>query len=303
MRLDVESLRAFRAVVECRGVSHAAKRLNITQSAVSWKLKRLEQRVGRPLVVRNGRSLQLTEDGQALLVHAESIVDAHDAAVARFRPDPTAGEVRVGMTEEWAKKVAAVIARFSITHPRLQLSIRMEQSSTLARWLEHGEIDAALIQVCEIDIAEGDAVLDRDRLAWTTGRSELAKRDPIPLVTFGTGCFYRPLMLASLDKAGLRGTIVVEATSAAAVNAAVAAGLGVGVVRKKELVMVVDPDTSLCRAELPRVAQVLRVSPALTPAIAQRLKTVLAENIPALSGVEPHRSTSDPGRISDADLT
>ena len=81
LRLDVESLRTFRAVVDCGSVTQAASQLNLTQSAVSWKMKRLEERLGSPLLVRDGRELSLTELGSELLIHAEQIVGAHDDAV------------------------------------------------------------------------------------------------------------------------------------------------------------------------------------------------------------------------------
>ena len=81
MRLDIESLRTFRAVVDSGSVTHAASQLNLTQSAVSWKMKRLEERLGSPLLVRDGRNMTLTELGSELLVHAEQIVSAHDDAV------------------------------------------------------------------------------------------------------------------------------------------------------------------------------------------------------------------------------
>ena len=54
MRLDIDSLRAFRAIVESGSFTGAASRLYLTQSAVSWKIKRLEERLGHTLLVRKG---------------------------------------------------------------------------------------------------------------------------------------------------------------------------------------------------------------------------------------------------------
>ena len=67
MQLDVESLRAFAPVLETGGMTRAAERLGISQSAVSWKIKRLEERIGRDLLVRHGRSLRPSRDGEELL--------------------------------------------------------------------------------------------------------------------------------------------------------------------------------------------------------------------------------------------
>ena len=81
MHLDVESLRTFAMVLETGGMTRAAEKLDLSQSAVSWKIKRLEERVGRDLLIREGRSLRPSRDGEELLGYARTIIDAHDEAV------------------------------------------------------------------------------------------------------------------------------------------------------------------------------------------------------------------------------
>ena len=63
VRLDVESLRVFRQLVVAEGFTAAAERLGVTQSAVSHKIRRLEERIGRDLLRRDGQSFVLTPDG------------------------------------------------------------------------------------------------------------------------------------------------------------------------------------------------------------------------------------------------
>jgi DNA-binding transcriptional LysR family regulator len=280
MRLDVESLRTFLAVVEAGGVTRAAPRLNLSQSAVSWKLKRLEERVGRPLTVIDARRIELTDDGQALLAHATKIVGAHDAAVARFQTDDVAGEVRVGITEDMAVDgIARVIGRFSRHYPRIAVSIRMEQSANLARWLSDGEIDAAFIQLRADKRLSSDIILKRDKLVWVAADKGLAQANPLPLVTFGPDCFYRPLMIAALKTAGRANRIVVQAPSTEAVKGALLAGLGIGVLRKGQVAEMPDlrPLAGLT-APLPAVAQVLRISRTLPRRIAGPLKAAITES-------------------------
>lgn len=76
--LDVESLRVFREVVAQGGFTAASRKLGITQPAVSLKIRRLEERIGTSLILRNGHSITLTASGRDLLAHAEEIVEAHD---------------------------------------------------------------------------------------------------------------------------------------------------------------------------------------------------------------------------------
>ena len=113
MQLDTESLRTFATVLDTGGMTSAAQQLNLSQSAVSWKIKRLEERVGRDLLVRDGRSLRPSRDGQELLVYARAIIDLHDEAVARLSSSELTGRLRLGATEEVsAEHVGNAASRF-----------------------------------------------------------------------------------------------------------------------------------------------------------------------------------------------
>src|SRR5579864_8502430 len=86
---DTVLLRSFVAVVQEGGFTHAAARLNLTQSAVSAHVRRLEKQTGRELLARTTRSVTLTADGELLLGYARAILalnrDAR-AQMLRFVP-------------------------------------------------------------------------------------------------------------------------------------------------------------------------------------------------------------------------
>ena len=100
MRLDTDSLRNLRAIVESGSFTGAASRLHLTQSAVSRKIKRLEERLGHALLVRNGKTIEPTQMGHELLAHAERILAAHDDAVASLKLRELTGTVRLGCNDE-----------------------------------------------------------------------------------------------------------------------------------------------------------------------------------------------------------
>jgi len=100
MNLDVESLRTLLAVLDHGGMTAAAKHLDLSQSAVSWKIKRLEERVGKALLIRDGHSLRPTSEGRALIDDARTIVEVHDRAVCRLRMSELSGTVRLGSNTE-----------------------------------------------------------------------------------------------------------------------------------------------------------------------------------------------------------
>src|SRR5689334_17417518 len=102
MRLDIDSLRAFKTVVDLGGVTRAAQKLNLTQSAISHKLARLEERIGRPIAFKSGTGITPTADGRSLLAYAERLIALHDEAAEHFKSSELSGQVRLGSSEDAA---------------------------------------------------------------------------------------------------------------------------------------------------------------------------------------------------------
>src|SRR2546426_12840865 len=82
--LDVDKLPPFIAIAEPGSFPRAADIVHKTQSAVSMQMKRLEERLGRPIFARDGRASELTEDGERLLDYARRIVKLNVEALAAF---------------------------------------------------------------------------------------------------------------------------------------------------------------------------------------------------------------------------
>src|SRR6185437_6551033 len=100
--LDIELLRSFVSVVAAGFFTQAGERVHRTQSTVSQQIKRLEDSVGRPLLVRNGKQATPTEEGERLLTYARRILALEQEArdvVARPVVD---GVVRIGLPEDFA---------------------------------------------------------------------------------------------------------------------------------------------------------------------------------------------------------
>jgi DNA-binding transcriptional LysR family regulator len=234
MRLDTESLRALKLVAEVGGVTEAAARLSLTQSAVSWKLRRLEERVGRTLLRREGRTLQPTRQGRELLEFADRILSAHDAAVQRFRGSALSGSIRLGATDDVAvNRVAGIAGRFRWAHPAIRLQIRVESSLRVAEWVDAGEVDLAVMPVEHHEVRAGDFVLWQDELRFVQATDvEFSADDPLPLVTFGSQCFYGRVAGALLDAAGIPYEEVLQSASIAGVRAAVSAGFGIALINR-----------------------------------------------------------------------
>lgn len=139
LQLDVESLRTLLAVLDHGGMTRAAERLDTSQSSVSWKIKRLEDRVGRPLLIRDGHTLRPTRDGRALLSDARSLVEIHDRAVLRLNSSELTGTVKLGSNEEVdAAQMASLLGRFKWAHPNASIEFLIDHTVNLARKIDRG---------------------------------------------------------------------------------------------------------------------------------------------------------------------
>ena len=148
--LDVDQLRTFLAIVETGSFTRAAEIVHKTQSAVSMQMKRLEERVGRPVFARDGRASKLTEDGERLLDFARRIVKLNVEALAAFADFALSGRVRLGVPDDYADRyLPEIMARFSRAYPGVELSVVCEPSTDLIERIGANELDLAIITDCE----------------------------------------------------------------------------------------------------------------------------------------------------------
>lgn len=281
LNLDVESLRTYLAVLDAGGMTRAAERLNLTQSAVSWKIKRLEERVGRPLLIRDGHTIRPTRDGRALLDDARSIVELHDGAVWRLRSPELTGKIKFGSNEEIdATHIASVLGRFKRSHPNATIEFLIDHTERLATLVDTGSIDVALMQVTDRQLRGDDTVLWTDDLHWVTSSEWTYDEGTVPLITFGDLCFYRKLSEPILKAAGIEHTNAFSGSATRGVLAAIQAGLGVGVLSSWYLSDdVIDWPRGATLPPLPRIHQIVRTVPGETAAAATALVGVIAEEM------------------------
>ncbi|MFC6339965.1 LysR family transcriptional regulator [Pseudomonas sp. CCM 7891] len=260
-RLPIDVLRALQSVVETGSVTRASERLHLSQSAVSWKIKRLEKQLGRSLIQRDGQRLVASDDGVQLLIHARRILEAHDAALAHFNPVQLQGCIRLGVTEQVPMaKLSSLLAQFSRQHRQLDVRIVVEQSHVLRQALSDGELDMALHQDFTHRIEARDQLLWTEHVHWCARPGwQHEPGDCLRLITFGPECFYRQRAQECLSAQGIRWQVAVDCASVDGVVSAITVGLGIGVLSSAHLdkrVEVYRPFEQ--RLPLPEVANVLR---------------------------------------------
>lgn len=226
---DPVLLKSFVAVAEATSFTQAGANLGIRQSTVSQHVRRLEEAVGRQLLVRDTRSVTLTDAGEALLGFARTILAAHDAAEGYFSGVAMAGRLRFGAADDLAlTHLPGILWDFRQVYPRISLELTIGQSGMLLRRLEQGHLDLGFVKQ---DPGEGGGErVRRDRMVWVAHRGfELSEGDVVPLVVYPSPSLSRERAIAALDAAGRGWRITCTVREVNGALAAMRAGLGIGV--------------------------------------------------------------------------
>jgi LysR family transcriptional regulator, transcriptional activator of nhaA len=219
--LNFHHLRHFRAIAHEGGLTRAARRLNVSQSALSTQLRQLEEQVGHALFVRAGKRLELTEAGRIALDYAETIFRAGDELLGTLQGHGPAQRVlRVGSIATLSRNFQHRLLRPLLGRPDVELVVR---SGSMREML-------AGLAARNLDLVLSNLPVPRD--AATGWHSRLLAEQPVSLVgrpkddtrsfRFPDDLRATPVVLPSLDssmrvafdllleQAGIRPVILAE---------------------------------------------------------------------------------------------
>jgi len=222
-------LNTFATVAASRSFTDAGRQLRLTQSSVSEHIRRLEDHIGRRLVVRDTHSLALTADGEAMLIHARKILEAMTHAESQFRSPRLAGRVRLGSSDDLALgPLPRVLAAFRRSHPDVELEITIGMTGRLYELLDAGAVDL-LIGKRRIGDARGIPLFS-GQLEWLArAGTEVDLDQPLPLILVAEPSVTRAVVLDALAAVGARWQMVCTSSSHAGCIAAARGGLGLTV--------------------------------------------------------------------------
>lgn len=228
--LDLDLVRTFVTVAESRSFSRAGERLLRNQSTISLQIKRLEDDIGKRLLERTSKQVNLTAEGETFLVYARRLLALNDEIVAKVSEPHVSGVVRLGAPEDFAThRLPDVLARFAQSHPGISLEVTCELTLNLLDGFRAGAYDLVLVKREPRSIVDGVRVW-REPLVWVTGARDLPPDDmPLQLVVSPDPCVYRKRATTALDRARRTWHIAYTCASLAGSQAAVRAGLGVTV--------------------------------------------------------------------------
>jgi DNA-binding transcriptional LysR family regulator len=232
--LDIDQLKTFVAIAETGSFTRAAEIVHKTQSAVSMQMKRLEERIGSPIFERSGRASKLTDEGERLLDYARRIVKLSAEALSSVAKTNLSGRVKLGVPDDYADRyLPEIMARFSRSHPDVELTVHCAPTIELVELIDRGELDLAIVTHDASN--RPSEVIRRERMLWvTSNRHAVHQEEPLPLaltrpISAERECPWRRAALPRLDDMGKPYRILYTSRNSAALGAAVLAGLAVSV--------------------------------------------------------------------------
>jgi DNA-binding transcriptional LysR family regulator len=233
--MDSELLRAFLAVVEVGSFTRAGERLARTQSTISQQIGRLEQAVGKPLLLRQraSRNVTLTPAGEILVGYARRLLDISSEAQTMVSREKYQAVVRFGINEDIPTRLLVqLLGSCSSALPEIRLEVTSAWGDAINKLQAAKEIDLAIVRQSR---GTPSLAARAERAAWVASPHFDPAADPVPLALFPHGCLYRAHATEALTAIGRAWHIAFTGQGVAAVQAAVVAGLGVAILSESTI--------------------------------------------------------------------
>jgi DNA-binding transcriptional LysR family regulator len=284
---SLDQIRSFSTLLAAGGFSAAARRLNLTQPAVSRQIRELEKHLGVRLVERTGRRVRATPAGEQLLAHArriEAAVSDATTAMLAYQSDAV-GRVVVGTgATACIYLLPNLLQGLTRRYPALQILVRTGNTADIVRQLEDNLVDIGLVTEPVSGRSLSTAgVLDDRQVAIFPRRGMTVPADltpsalaKMPLLLYEPGGNTRRLIDNWFRRSGAEPKPVMELGSIEAIKELVAAGLGCGIV--PDMAVAKDKRRFLIRPLSPplhrRLAIVLRRDKVLSAGLRHMLKVL-----------------------------
>jgi DNA-binding transcriptional LysR family regulator len=249
MDVELEDLRALLVLAETLHFGRAADRLHVSQPALSKRIRRMEGRIGGPLLVRGYRDVRLTEAGRLLAARSRHLIAEASATLALTERAVRgeAGLLRIGFgIASILGVLPEVVRRFRRAHPEVQLHLRDMSTPDQIAALVSGEIDVGFIRHRAADSRlRMRPVLDEHLVAALGPHSRWDARaglrsvaaDPFIIIARSRSASFYDHVLSVCAAAGFAPRIVQEADELFTVVSLVRAGLGVSLVPRSAAMM------------------------------------------------------------------
>jgi DNA-binding transcriptional LysR family regulator len=246
--MEIRQLKAFLAIAEAKTFTAGARRVNVTQAAISMQIKQLEDEVGLPIFTRTPRRVILTEAGEYLLERARKILREHDSALAEIAEVAGAeyGRLRIGSASGTfaMNQLPLIMSGLREKFPHAELTVSAGTSEKLVDKMMHGEIDTAFVSlpVDNLNVTT-ESLFSDEIVAIAHPKHPLAKEKYISAATLAgeklilgeRGGNTRRMIDEFFNAANVRPNIAMELSRQEAINVMVENNLGVGMAGAKSV--------------------------------------------------------------------
>ena len=226
--LDLDQLHTFIMISDTGSFTRAADEVHRTQSAVSMQMRRLEERIGKPLFEKDGRTNRLSEEGERLLSYARRMMHLNRETLAAFDDRALEGTIRIGTPDDYADRfLPEIMARFARSNPRVELTVICEPTPGLAEHIRRGNLDLAIVTHND---ARQSELVRREPLLWVSSANHATHEEQVLPMAFGRPtCIWRRAACDVLDRMNREHRILFTSFSATVITAAVLSGLAMSV--------------------------------------------------------------------------
>lgn len=262
MDVNFRQLRAFVLIAETSSFTRTSEQLHLSQPALSYSIRKLEDTVGLQLLARNTRSVELTPAGEHFLSQARGMLRDMDNAVrdARETLHLNQGSIRLAaLPTAAASFLPEIIASFVRTYPGIQVSLRDGRAGEVRAWVQSGEVDAGITSRPEDlsglgfeQLIDDNLVLLVPRTSMPGGVADAQVWQTLPYIAMTPDTSIRPLADAALRFLGVTAQSAWEVAHMSTAAALVRAGLGFALLPAScEAFLRIDEDVSVMPVEQP----------------------------------------------------
>ncbi|HEX3102119.1 MAG TPA: LysR family transcriptional regulator [Pyrinomonadaceae bacterium] len=246
--MEIRQLKAFLAIAEAKTFTAGARRVNVTQAAISMQIRQLEDEVGLPLFTRTPRRVIMTEAGEYLLDRARKILREHDTALAEIAElgGVEHGRLRIGSAsaEFAAQQLPGILQGLRKKFPNSEIAVSAGTSLMLVEKIMHGEIDIAFVSLpvenssITTDLLFSDEIVAIAHPTHPMGKEKYISAAALAgekLILGERGGNTRRMIDDFFNAANVRPHVIMELSRQEAVNQMVEANLGVGTAGQKTI--------------------------------------------------------------------
>ncbi len=181
--LEFHSLEQLVVLARTQNFTQAAAELNLSQSALSRGIQKLEEQIGQPLFERRPREVVLTDHGALLLERAKEILKLVEDTFTELTEEGRRGRIRLGAIPTIAPFfLPSLLNSFAKKHPEISVMVQEDTTETLLKRCSHGEIDLAIVALpISAKFIEVESLFDEELLLVVPVGHPLAKAKPITI--------------------------------------------------------------------------------------------------------------------------